>query len=263
MNNRKKKVTNWVRIRSKNHTADMLRKAIPTDGKNVILRLGSKTPTIQITTKRIDLELNSPEACIVSNNKILMKEKFAEAGVPTAEWAILSQNIVDSWEYYPAIIKHIHSSKGEGIYYIENAEQLKEFAAENVQNLSKHIIEKYYTYTREYRLHVTKDGCFYACRKMLKRDAEVRWHRHDSNCVWIVEDNPEFNKPDNWDDIVNDCVKAMQSVGLDICAIDIKMQGGGNNNPAYIILETNSAPSLGELGAEKYIEFLTNLVKTI
>ena len=38
MNNRKKKVTNWVRIRSKNHTADMLRKAIPTDGKNVIFR---------------------------------------------------------------------------------------------------------------------------------------------------------------------------------------------------------------------------------
>ena len=83
-------------------------------------------------------------------------------------------------------------------------------------------MKKYYTYTREYRLHITKDGCFYACRKMLKRDAEE--DRHDSNCVWIVEDNPEFNKPDNWNDIVSDCVKAMQSVGLDICAIDIKMQ---------------------------------------
>ena len=56
---------------------------------------------------------------------------------------------MDSWEHYPAIIKHIHSSKGEGIYYIENIEQLKEFANENIQNLSKHIIEKIlYLYKR-------------------------------------------------------------------------------------------------------------------
>jgi type I restriction enzyme S subunit len=37
--------------------------------------------------------------------------------------------------------------------------------------------------SREYRLHVTADGCFYACRKMLKADAEERWYKNDSNCV--------------------------------------------------------------------------------
>lgn len=256
-----KKSIKWVRVRSKNHTADALRRAIPTNGKNVILRLGSKTPTEVITKRPVDLELNRPEACITSNNKALMKEKFVEFGVPTAEYAILSEDL--HWEMYPAIIKHVHSCQGNGIYFIETPEELDEFIANNRNQLHKHIIEKYYSYSREYRLHVNKDGCFYTCRKMLKREAEERWHRHDNNSVWILEENELFNKPDNWTSIVTDCVKAMEAVGLDVCAIDVKMQGSDHRNPKYIILETNSAPSLGEIGIEKYKEMLTDLVESI
>ena len=133
-------------------------------------------------------------------------------------------------------------------------------------NSDSYIIEKYYNYSKEYRLHVTKDGCFYACRKMLKEDAEERWHRHDMNSVWIMEENPLFDKPSNWDSIVGECVKALNAVGLDIGACDVKVQSekGKRNDftPDFIILEINSAPSLGEVTAQKYIQKLSQIVES-
>mgnify|MGYP002764499577 FL=1 len=96
---------------------------------------------------------------------------------------------------------------------------------------------------------------------MLRRDAEERWHRHDNNSVWIVEENPQFDKPTNWDTIVAECIKALNAVGLDIAAIDVKVQSANKGqDPKFIILETNSAPSLGERTTEEYINKLTQIV---
>lgn len=267
LNRQRARRNRWVRVRSKNETANQLRRAIPTNGKNVILRLGSKTPTNQITTLPVDIELNTPEACILSNNKIRMKTAFDENEVKTAVWAIVKEEMirgnddVPEWTHFPAIIKHKNSSRGQGLTYIEDQADLYDFIQENLRpgGVGNFIIEKYHTYVKEYRLHVTKDGCFYACRKMLKRDAEERWHRHDNNSVWILPENEAFDKPDNWDDIVVECVKAMNSVGLDICAVDVKVQN--RENPEFIILETNSGPSLGGIGAEKYKEEISRIIR--
>lgn len=268
----KKKAGNrWVKIRSKNETADPLRRAIPANGKNVILRLGSKTPTEEITDRPVGLEINSAEACVRSNNKIKMKEAFAENEVKTAEWLKVSElsyngdnneEEFSNWSCYPSIIKHIHSCRGEGIFYIEDVVDLFDFIEDHKNELDRYIIEKYYTYNKEYRLHVNENGCFYACRKMLKNDAEERWHRHDNNSIWILPENELFAKPLNWEDIVAESIKAMKSVGLDLCAVDVKVQSK-KETPKFIILETNSGPSLGEVGVNKYIEELTNLIENI
>lgn len=254
----------WVRIRSKNHSAEPLRRSIPSNGKNVILRLGSRTPTEAITRRPVDLELNTAEACIRSNNKRIMKECFDEAGVKTAEWDRL--NVVEAafneeneWPHYPAIIKHIHSSQGNGIHYIKDKDELCEFISKNINTLHQYIIERYYTYVKEYRLHVDADDCFYASRKMLKRDAGERWHRHDNNSVWILPENELFDKPENWDQIVEECIKAMKSIGLDICAVDVKTQS--REIADFIILETNSGPALGETGVGLYIERIKDKIK--
>jgi hypothetical protein len=101
---------------------------------------------------------------------------------------------------------------------------------------------------------------------MLREEAEERWHRHDNNCVWILEENPLFDKPNNWEEIVAECVKALTAVSLDIAAVDIKVQSATNKqgvlreSPEFIILETNSAPSLGDITANKYVEQLTNML---
>jgi len=251
----------FVQIRSKNDTASSLRGQVVTR-KRCVLRLGSNTPTDQIFPEGVRrgkeiVEINSVQACHNSGNKITMKQMFDAAGVVSAEWATVNSDEATNWEHFPTIIKHKNSSKGNGIFYIENQAQLIQFEHEH-HNTQDFIIEKFYNYVKEYRLHVTKDGCFYTCRKMLKDDATERWHRHDSNSVWILEENELFDKPSNWDEIVAECVKAMTSVGLDISAIDIKV--GKQNPPKFIILETNSGPSLGSVTTEKYIEKLKAIV---
>lgn len=255
-----------LRVRSKNHTASKIRGIVKSPHR-AILRLGSTTPT-EVVFPDIPInniiEINTPEGCKISGNKILMKRAFENSGVKTANWKVCDE--MEDWDIFPAIIKHKHSSKGEGIFYIKDQDDLDNFKIDHQGKLGNYIIEKYFSYSREYRLHVTAEGCFYTCRKMLKEEAEERWHRHDNNCVWILEENPLFDKPNNWEEIVAECVKALAAIPLDIAAVDIKVQSANNKrgepreSPEFIILETNSAPSLGDITANKYIEQLTNML---
>ena len=259
-------------VRSKNVSCKDLRN-IETPYR-VIYRMGSSTPTSEILTRRKPnsrkplLEINLPESCILSNDKIKMKRRFSHAKLPTAEWFTVKgvnsgRQKIAYWltQWNSIIAKHKHSSKGNGIYLIQNLEDYENFVQTTERPVVEYVFERYYTYSREYRLHVTKEGCFYANRKMLKEDAEVRWHRHDNNSVWILEDNELFNRPDNWDKIVESCVSALKSLGLDIAAFDIKVQKSDVKNPKWIILESNSAPALGDITREKYKEVLLKMIE--
>jgi len=258
-------------IRTKNFSADDLKARNAGIGEfpmRAIVRFGSRTTTAEAYPNaygvRPIIEVNTPEACHNSGDKILMKECFDRAGVKTAKWKLLISTIgnIDEWDIYPAIVKHKNSCKGKGIYLIENREDLVEF--NRLNRLSDYIIEQYLPYTKEYRLHVTKNGCFYTCRKMLKSDAEERWHRHDTNSVWIMEENQAFDKPKNWDDVVSECVKALNAVGLTVGACDIKIQSEKGKRadyvPDFVILEINSAPSFGTVTLEKYRQELPKII---
>lgn len=252
----------FLKVRSRNHSANLLRNQIEVT-RPTVYRLGSFTPTNKVFKhcKHPELirEINTVEACKTSNDKYLMKHAFDEHNVKTAQWWTFD-NTDEFNENYPLIIKHIHSSKGKGIYYIQNAEEMTEFINSHNSNLNNYIIEKYHKYVREYRLHVDKFGCFHANRKMLKNDATERWHRHHINTVWIREDNEMFDKPVNWDEIVAECQKAIAAVGLEIGCVDVKVQSNKQEHPDFIILETNSAPALGEESAPKYINELKKIV---
>jgi len=126
--------------------------------------------------------------------------------------------------------------------------------------------ERFINYNREYRLHCTKNGCFYACRKMLKTDAEARWFKNDSNCIWYVDTNDGFDRPTNWDKIEAECVKALNAVGLDFGAFDVRVQSSKNKeevlreDPKFVIIEVNSAPSFGDITERKYKEIIPQLI---
>lgn len=256
-------------VRSRNLSCAPLREIeVP---YRVIYRMGSETPTVKIFKKGIPkgaklLEINSPEACHVSGDKILMKKRFVKGRIRTAKWFTINPgdhnderitHYLNKWD--KIIAKHKHSSKGKGIYLIESFEdfsKFKESIKDLRQKIEDFIFERYYSYTREYRIHVTKEGCFYASRKVLINEAKDRWHRHADNSVFLSEDNPKFNKPDNWFEIVDACVKALKSLNLDLAAFDVKVAKDGK----YIILESNSAPALGELGIQRYTEILTKFI---
>lgn len=208
-----------------------------------------------------------------------MKQCFTEAGVKTADWFVTynSMNFNNKstsegahTEFndidYPIVAKHIYGSRGRGNYKLNTKEELEAWLVG--KTLNNYIFEKFYNYSREYRLHVSKDGCFYTCRKVLKNDtpSEQRWFRNDSNSNWIVETNELFDKPVNWDEVIAESVKALNAVGLDFGAVDLRIQsrmdkdGKERSNPDFIVIEINSAPSFGEVTLQKYIEEIPKML---
>lgn len=257
-----------ISVRSRNKSCEPL-KALTFPVK-VIYRMGSTTPTNEITHRKRVIEINSPQSCALSMDKIAMKKRFTRSNIYTAPWFMMNPkdfkgermaHYLNKWKVI--IAKHKNSSKGKGIYLIKSMEDYNTFLTD-IQNehykLESFVFEKYFEYVREYRLHVDKNGCFYTCRKMLKQDAQERWHRHECNSVWILEDNKLFNKPTNWDTIVTMCVSALKSLELDVAAFDVKVQSDKHKEPKFIILESNSAPALGEIGIEKYKTKITEIV---
>ena len=241
--------------------------------------MGSVTPTEKITKRHDYIEINTAEACRISGNKILMKKRFTHGRIPTAEWFTVKENdiqfnvstnrffsmkVVSALKKWKQIIvKRYNSSGGNSIYLLQNEDDLDKFIRtidELDDHIKNYIFERYYTYSREYRIHIANNGCFLADRKMLLDDAEERWHRHDNNSVWIGESNELFDKPTNWNEIVDSCINAMKSIGLDIATFDVKVQNNKHKDPKWIILESNSAPGLGEKSLNIYKEVLTNII---
>lgn len=271
-----------IKIRTRHPSQMPLRNMLPKSSVRSIVRFGSSTEVKEVfpkfAGKRSIVEINSIDAVKCSANKLLMKQAFTKEGVITSDWWTYSNGrwfdeIIGNhtaWDDlpYPIVAKHIFGSRGTGNTMLHNQQELESFI--KGKDLTKYIFEKYYAYNREYRLHVTKDGCFYACRKMLKNDVpkDKRWFRNDSNSVWIIEENPQFDKPVNWDAIIADSVKALVAVGLDVGALDVRVQsakdGDGNElkNPKWIIIETNSAPGLANKGLQKYVEVLPKLINS-
>lgn len=247
-------------LRTKNQTLPLL-------PFRSVIRLGSSTESDG------RLEINTVEAVKNSASKLLMKQKFTEAGVKTANW--FTANIGNFYTRdtfggididalpFPLVAKSHFGSRGIGNTKFNTKEELEAWLPG--KNLNNYIFEQFVKMTREYRLHVTKFGCFYTCRKLIKNDApEGTWQRHDDVCNWVLEENPSFKKPKNWDAIVADCIKAKDALGLDICAFDVGVQGAKDGvereNPEWIIFESCSAPSFGAVTSQKYIEVLPKLL---
>ena len=250
-----------------------------------VIRFGSSTEVEDTTAKSGNrIEINTVNAIKISANKLLMKQKFEEAGVKTAQWFKYDGNnwFIENLNFenktaitdlpYPIVAKAHYGSKGKGNTLIKSQEELDTWM--QGKTLSNYIFEKFMNFGHEFRLHVTEDGCFYTCRKALKQDVpeDQKWRRHDDICVWFLETNENFHKPNSWNDIVSDCVKALKAVGADLLSFDVRVQTprdkDGNSRPyqEYILLECNSASSMdngtGEVSvcAQKYIDEIPKII---
>jgi len=276
------------RIRSRHPSHNTLREKgiFPFLPFKSVVRLGSFTDMKDsVTNGGNRIELNTIQAIKNSANKGLMKTCFSNNNIITADWwsyggewdgshAFFLENNSEEAPYelsdlpFPIISKNIFGSRGKGNIKHDNIDSLLKFIEQKGDKLKDYIFEKFYNYNREYRLHVTEEGCFYTCRKMLKQDTpeEKRWYRNNDHCVWFMEDNEKFDKPKNWDIIVKESVEALKAVGLDFGAIDLRIQSSKNKegiireDPKFIIVEINSAPSFGEKTLIKYIEIIPKLL---
>lgn len=263
-------------IKSRHPSHNGLRTKLPLLNFKSIVRLGSSTI---LDNNRI--EINSVSSIVNSSNKLLMKQCFDNNLVTTANWGTFANNglgdlfdVVDNKGnfvdpiniQYPIVVKNIYGSRGTGNTLVKSSKEFLKFM--EFRKLDNYIYESFFTGNKEYRLHISKNGCFYTNRKMLKDNVNKnnRWFRNNSNCVWIKEDSENFDKPSNWDDVVNASVKALESVGLDIGAVDLKIQSSTDNHgnvreyPKFIVIEINSAPSFGEVTELKYLEEIPKLL---
>lgn len=265
-----------INVRSRHPSHKVLRNNLPRMPFRSILRLGSE---LVLDDGKNRVELNSVNSISISKNKRLMKEKFNEANVPTPVWVNANSlntliGKINSEEIrYPIVCKSLFGSRGEGNTIIYNEKDLNDWSTN--RNFNSYIFENYMNYMLEYRLHITKFGCFYACRKALRSDApdDAKWRRHADNSVWLLEDNPNFFRPNSWTNIVNDCVKALKTIGADILSFDIRVQSSRDSEgrqrefQKYILIECNSAssmksPSNKEISicAHKYLEMIPKLL---
>lgn len=276
--------------RSRHDTHAPLRTELPLMPFRSVIRLGSTTEMADtVANGGTRIEINSAQGVRNSANKLLMKQCFEQAGVNTADWWTFMENDAtmgilfydnSNWQNkqqdlftgigqlpYPIVAKHIYGSRGTGNHLLQNADELTRWM--QGKELGNYIFEKFYNFNREYRMHVSQNGCFYTCRKMLKSDTPdgQKWFRNDSNSVWIVEDNELFNRPVNWVTLVAQCQQALTALGLDFAAFDVRIQssndrdGNRRENPEFIIIESNSAPSFGAGTLAKYLVELPRLLQ--
>lgn len=277
------------RIRSRHPSHSVLRprlKKLPLFPFRSIIRFGSTTTRTSDSILNFELsrvEINTVAAIKNSSNKLLMKQCFTEKSVITADWWTYTSTDLDSGFVvadgysnntlidfnelpYPIISKHIYGSRGTGNKKHDTEESLKEWM--EGKSLNNYIFEKYHNYAREYRLHVDSEGCFYSCRKMIKTDTpqENRWYRNNDHCIWAMETNELFDRPSNWNLIESHSVNALKAVGLDVGAVDLRIQsstdldGVSRDNPKFVVIEINSAPSFGSITEEKYIKQLPIII---
>lgn len=236
-----------LRVFSPNASCAPLR-SIPFN-KRVLLRLGSTTPLV---SKYKYLEINTIEGIRTSANKITMKKAFDRSHINHSEWinSINKNKILEFYNQHKILIaKHRHSSKGKDIYYIDNKQTLEDLISKI--NLKDFVFEKYYFFPSEYRVHVdVNHGCFYACKKVLKEDVEVQWHKHADNSVFVLV-TKEHRLPECWQEMIEHCIKALKEMQLTIACFDVLC-----SNNKFIIVESNTAPSLASYGLTYYSNHL-------
>lgn len=278
-----------IRVLTRHPSYVPLKSKLPRIPFRSVVRFGSTTEVENTIMKGGNIvEINTVEGVKNSASKILMKKCFTLHKIPTANWYLYREeekdfvNMSEITEHpvivkiedlpYPIVAKHEYGSKGRGNYKLDTQQDLEEFLTKREADLSHFLYEKFIkNMSREYRLHITSDGCFYTCRKLLKSSTpeEKRWIRNDSTCVWILDENILFDKPINWDKIVESCVEAQKSLKLDICGFDVRVQSAKNTkgelreNPSFAIIESGTGCSLGEVTTEKYLETLPKLITKI
>lgn len=276
----KRKLTKFrpqIKTRHPSHTP--LRAEMSLLPFRTVVRLGSTTiMKDEISKGGSRIDCNPVQGVRNSADKRETKRIFTKENIPTPNWyTIINKTTFSEKESsssriniadmpYPVVVKARFGSRGRGNYLINSREEMANLLSSN-KELSRYIVEEYCKYSREYRIHSTKNNTFYVLRKMLREDVPKadRWIRNDSTCVWILDTNSSFDTPVNWKEITDMCTKAINTVGLDLGAVDVKVQSastkkGRRKRCEFSILETNSAPSFGDLTLNHYKREIKNIL---
>ena len=281
---------------SRHPTHNVLRTKLPLLPFRSIIRLGSTTEVSKkMQSKGTIVECNPIEGIINTSDKIRMKSCFTKSKINSPEWylpvivvgdssvcnkeyfrlpsileennpllgnkpTIIAKDIAIKDDMFPLIAKINFHSRGRGMMKIDNREQLLKLL-EDVGTARKYTFEKYINYVREYRVHATRNGIFYICRKLRKEEAKDRWFFNSKNSIFkiIFEDGKWIgDKIPCFTEMENHCKLALEALKMDIAGFDVRVNATGEK---FTIIEANSACSFGEHTAQHYIKMIPEVLK--
>lgn len=194
---------------------------------NGILTTGTDVALPALGKVNDEMHLIGPtyESCILSTNKILMKQAFKKCNVPTSKYftvnsfkeAEKSADVIG----YPLMVKAIKSSGSRGISKVESKERLKEaweYAHQYSETGDPILIEEY--------LHGIEFG---AQAFIFNNQVRLICPHNDTltpppHCTPIGHSYPLLNSSSKENKIINSiCVQGMKALKMDNCAANIDL----------------------------------------
>ncbi len=218
--------------------------------KKVIVNFGN-TGSGTITPDSI--VINPVEAVKVCKDKLVSKERMKAIRVPAPQFGLKITNRLR----LPIVVKMKRHSGGRGMERIRTKAELKAFIGRHGQ-AKDFYWEKYVHFDREFRVHVSRylRGEIFATEKVANYSGV--WIRNLKSCKFVCQ----FKHPNEkrWKQMVHQCVRFLQSIGLDIGGFDI---GYNARRKKFYIIECNSAAGMMERTRKAYIDELNRIIAII
>lgn len=226
-----------IHVATYEETCKDLEPLLKDKGNRIVIRLGGQQPYAAYP-----IQINSAKAIGNSVDKLRMKILFLAHGIPTSK---IADNAV-----FPLVVKGLKRSQGTGVAVVKNAKEMQKEIKRIDEKCKGYYLEEYFKTDREFRLHVSKwGGVFFEVEKIRDNpnDLVIKYENHHNV--------RNFNRPKEWKQIQDACIKALDSLDLDIAAFDC-----GYSNGKFVIFESNTGPELLKNTLEKYREQIQNFI---
>lgn len=191
--------------------------------------------------------LNSPDAVIVTSNKLSTFRVFKEYGVPTVGFTT-SKATAQTWLEEDGIVygrSVLNGSSGIGIRVITE----DDYSFPTCPLYTRAITGK----RHEYRVHVAGGKVIDFTHKRRREGAEANGYVRNLDNGWVFCRDEEILPPA----VTNASLMAIISLGLDFGAVDVIYKKNGSR---VYVLEVNTAPGLEGTTLTRYTEYFRTLL---
>ena len=141
-----------VHVKESTFDTPAVLKAAKKHGIEAIVTLGTDQPVYTAAIVAHELGLHfyvTPEQALSATNKRVMKEKFLQNGIPTANYRLISKDFSDKdieGISFPAVIKPVDSQGQRGIYKINSIAEISGYIEDTLSYSREDfvLLEEYY-----------------------------------------------------------------------------------------------------------------------
>lgn len=196
---------------------------------------------------RGDIIINLPSATRLSVDKLLMKKTFSNYGIPSFRFGEFYDDCV-----FPLVLKSkTHRKRRPHLTKIGCQAELSDHLS-HITHPEKYYWEEFVSYDREFRIHISQ----YKTKEVFATEKICRggggWVRNRRSCKF----HKEFDRPDQWKNIIESCLRVLFHIGLDIGGFDVAYD---SESGKHYIIEVNTACGMGKHTRAAYTKELNKI----